>query len=174
MRVFLTRLYQAAGILSASLIAAICLLVSAQIILNGLGRLFPGTFPTTIPSYADFSGFMLAGSTFLAMAYTLRSGGHIRVNLIVQRLPASFMLAAEALSLTLALLFTGIALWFSAALVQESLHYGDVSTGIIPVPLWIPQTPMVVGLGLLLIALAHTLFDLVQTRSSVLTTADEV
>ncbi len=174
MRSVLTTLYQTAGVLSAVLIAAICLLISAQIVLNGLGRLMPGALPSTIPSYADFAGFMLAGSTFLAMAYTLRSGGHIRVNLMVQRLPARLALACEALSLILAIIFVGTALWFSTALVLESLHYGDVSNGIIPVSLWIPQSVMAFGIALLLIALLHTLTDLVLTRRSVLATPDEV
>jgi len=38
--------------------------------------------PSTIPSYSDFSGFMLAAATFLAMPYTFRSGGHIKVSLV--------------------------------------------------------------------------------------------
>ena len=174
MRRFLNATYKAAGMLSALLILAICLLISAQIVLNGMGRLMPGVLPSTIPSYADFAGFMLAGATFLAMAYTLRSGGHIRVNLVVQRLSPRVVLIAEFLALTVASVFVGYALYFSGALVLESLHYGDVSNGIIPVPLWLPQSAMTFGMGLLLIALLHTLVDLITTGTSVLNTPDEV
>jgi len=174
MRRFLNATYNAAGMLSAFLILAICLLISAQIVLNGMGRLMPGVLPSTIPSYADFAGFMLAGATFLAMAYTLRSGGHIRVNLVVQRLSPRVALVAEFLALTVASVFVGYALYFSGALVLESLHYGDVSNGIIPVPLWLPQSAMTFGLGLLLVALLHTLVDLITTGTSVLNTPDEV
>ena len=174
MRRFLNATYKAAGMLSALLILAICLLISAQIVLNGMGRLMPGVLPSTIPSYADFAGFMLAGATFLAMAYTLRSGGHIRVNLVVQRLSPRVVLMAEFLALTVASVFVGYALYFSGALVLESLHYGDVSNGIIPVPLWLPQSAMTFGMGLLLVALLHTLVDLIATGTSVLNTPDEV
>ncbi|MFT7494564.1 MAG: TRAP-type C4-dicarboxylate transport system permease small subunit, partial [Alteromonas macleodii] len=72
----LQRLYNFCGAIAGALIVCICLLISAQIILNGFGRLSPGTLPSTIPSYGDFSGYLLAGSTFLALAHTLRSGGH--------------------------------------------------------------------------------------------------
>ncbi|MFY0662889.1 MAG: TRAP transporter small permease [Shimia sp.] len=171
---FLNATYKAAGMFSAFLILAICLLISAQIVLNGVGRLMPGVLPSTIPSYADFAGFMLAGATFLAMAYTLRSGGHIRVNLVVQRLSPRVVLIAEFLALTVASVFVSYALYFSGALVLESLHYGDVSNGIIPVPLWLPQSAMTFGIGLLLVALLHTLGELVTTGSPVLNTPDEV
>lgn len=170
----LNKTYQIAGAISAGLIMAICLLVSAQVILNIIGRLSPGLLPSTIPSYADFAGFMLAASTFLAMSYTLRSGGHIRVNLIVQHLPRRANYLAEGVVLLLGLGFVGFATYYAGALVGESLHYGDVSNGIIAVPLWIPQSFMVAGLGLLTIALCHTLFDLIRTGRSVLSSPDEV
>lgn len=174
MRKILDTTYKAAGMVSAGLILAICLLISAQILLNGAGRLMPGVLPSTIPSYADFAGFMLAGSTFLAMAYTLRSGGHIRVTLVVQRLPNGLALLAEAAALAVAAGFAGYALYFCGALVQESLHYGDVSNGIIPVPLWIPQSLMTLGLALFFVALLHSLYDLIRTGGSVVATPDEV
>lgn len=174
MRKILDTTYKAAGMVSAGLILAICLLISAQILLNGAGRLMPGVLPSTIPSYADFAGFMLAGSTFLAMAYTLRSGGHIRVTLVVQRLPNGLALLAEAAALAVAAGFAGYAVYFCGALVMESLHYGDVSNGIIPVPLWIPQSVMTFGLALFFVALLHSLYDLIRTGGSVIATPDEV
>ncbi len=174
MRRILNTTYKGAGLISAVLILAICLLISAQIVLNGMGRLFPGTLPSTIPSYADFAGFMLAGATFLAMAYTLRSGGHIRVNLVLQRLSRRTVVVAEFLALAVASGFTAYAVYFCGALVLESLHYGDVSNGIIPVPLWIPQSTMTAGMALLFVALVHTLYDLISTGKPVLNTPDEV
>ncbi|MGR3464406.1 TRAP transporter small permease [Limimaricola sp.] len=170
----LDRIYKAAGLVSALLILAICLLVSLQIVLNAIGRLSPGLLPSTIPSYADFAGFMLASSTFLAMAYTLRSGGHVRVNLFVQRLPQGGTLLAEAAALVAGAAFVGLALWYTVALVLESFHYGDVSSGIVPVPLWVPQSVMAAGLALLLVAMLHTLADLARLRRPTLNSPDEV
>lgn len=171
---FLNRIYKVAGLTSAFLILAICVLVSAQIALNALGRAAPGLLPSTIPSYADFAGFMLAASTFLAMAYTLRSGGHIRVNLFVQRMPIGKALWAEGTALIVAAGFIGYALWYAVSLVLESAHFGDVSNGIVPIPLWVPQSVMTFGLGLLLIAILHSLTELIVTKQSVLASPDEV
>ncbi|GAA6208634.1 hypothetical protein NBRC116601_19270 [Cognatishimia sp. WU-CL00825] len=170
----LTKLYDVAGAIAGILILCICLLISAQIILNGVGRISPGLLPSTIPSYADFSGFMLAGATFLAMAHTLRAGGHIRVNLVTQRLPLALQTLLEGLTLTIAALLTAYATYYMGALVAESWHFGDVSNGIVPIALWIPQSVAFVGLALLTLSVLHTLVDLVQAGKPVLATPDEV
>lgn len=169
----LDRLYLAAGILAGGCIVAICLLISAQIALNGLGRAFPGTVPTTIPSYADFAGFLLAAATFLALAHTLRAGGHVRVTLVTGRLPRGWGVAADAVVLVLGLALAGTLTWFMGALTAESLHYGDMSVGIVPVPLALPQGVATAGLALLCVALAQTLVELAVRRSPILTAPGE-
>ncbi len=166
-RVF-QKIYDACGWVSGGLILCICLLISAQILLNGFGRISPGVLPSTISSYADFSGFMLAGATFLALAHTLRADGHIRVNLVTARLPIYAQAIMEGVVLLTASMLIGYATWFMGGLVLESLHYGDVSNGIVPVPLWIPQSVAAFGLGLLLVALLHTFADLIKARKPVL------
>ena len=88
MRRFLDNLYKWSGVLAATFIAAICVLVFAQVLLNLADRIAKMTTGSAIglaiPSYADFTGFFLAASSFLALAYTLREGGHIRVSLFIQ------------------------------------------------------------------------------------------
>jgi len=170
----LQKIYDLCGMIAGGLILCICLLISAQICLNAFGRFVPGVLPSTIPSYADFSGFMLAGATFLAMAHTLRAGGHIRVNLVVSRLPQTAQFIAEFFVLIAAVGLIGYATYFMGALVVESVHYGDVSNGIIPVPLWIPQSVAAFGIALLLVAVVHTFFELVAARAPVLSSPGEV
>lgn len=170
----LNRIYDLCGMIAGGLILCICLLISAQIFLNAFGRFAPGVLPSTIPSYADFSGFMLAGATFLAMAHTLRRGDHIRVNLIVCRLPQKVQFIAEVFVLVVATGLIGYGTYFMGALVAESLHYGDVSNGIVPVPLWLPQSVTAFGTGLLLVAVIHTLFELLAARQPVLSSRGEV
>jgi TRAP-type C4-dicarboxylate transport system permease small subunit len=170
----LQKLYDVCGAIAGALILCICLLISAQIGLNAFGRFAPGLLPSTIPSYADFSGFMLAGATFLALAHTLREGGHIRVNLVTSRLPVRLQVIAEAFTLLAAIVLIGYAAWFMGALVLESVHYGDVSTGIVPVALWIPQGIAAFGVTLLLVAIIHTFIDLLRTGTPVLSPPDEV
>ena len=165
----LDRLYDAAGWLAALAVLFICAIVSAQIGLNILARLGGPGMSFTIPSYADFAGYALAAASFLALAHTLRRGGHIRVSLVTDRLPAAARWGAELVTLALSTAMAGFASWYMVALVAESIHYGDMSTGIVAIPIWIPQVPVAAGLILLTTALAQTLAESLRARAPVLT-----
>ena len=168
MRRALDTLYHGAGWLAALSILAIGAVVTAQVGLNVLSRFGGAGTNFTIPSYADFAGFGLAAATFLAAASTLRHGVHVRVNLLVQRFPPRVTWAFEVLALIIGTAMVGIATFWTAMLVGESWHYGDQSTGIISIPLWIPQIPMVAGLAILCVALIDTLVEAVRTGRPVL------
>lgn len=174
MRLLLDRIYLAAGWVSAFTILAIAILISAQIFLNFATRVFGLPLPSTIPSYADFSGYMLAGATFLAMPYTFRTGGHIKVSLVSARLPATAQLVAEVIALLAAAALTLFAVYYIWALVAESIHYGDVSNGTIAIPLWIPQSVMALGMSLLALAVIDSLVQTIQRRAPVIAASEEV
>ncbi|MEA3545005.1 MAG: TRAP transporter small permease [Thermodesulfobacteriota bacterium] len=157
----LDKLYLTSGWLAAASIAAICLLVLCQVCLNAIDRLSGvltgSAIGLTIPSYADFTGFFLAAASFLAMAYTLRTGGHIRVTLILARLNKKLRHILEIWCLlscsAIAVYFT----WYTFLLIRESYVYNDLSSGMIAVPIWIPQSTMLIGLMVLSIALIDEL-----------------
>jgi TRAP-type C4-dicarboxylate transport system permease small subunit len=160
-RRILDRLYLWSGWLAASFLAAICLLVVCQVGLNLLDRisglLTGAAIGLTIPSYADFTGFFLAAASFLALAHTLRQGGHIRVSLIISHLSKKirhiFEIWCLLLTSSVSIYFT----WYTFSLTRESYIYHDLSPGMIAVPLWIPQSAMLLGLAILSIALVDEL-----------------
>ncbi|HED14266.1 MAG TPA: TRAP transporter small permease subunit [Gammaproteobacteria bacterium] len=145
MRILLDRLYQIAGLLAGFCIVAMAVLILGQIV----GR----WFGIIVPSTEDFSGYLLAAASFLALPFTLRSGGHIRVNLLISQLHGVKRKVTETLVLLLSLLFSGFAASSAIQLVVESWRFGDISQGYVSVPLWIPQVPMALGLVILTIAL---------------------
>jgi len=152
MRKFLDTLYNAAGYAAAGFIVLICLVVSAQVVLNLITKIFGAAYSMTIPSYADFAGFSLAAASFLALAYTLNAGGHIRVTLLLQTFGRIPRLGAELFSLALGAGLSGFATFYMIRLNYESYDYGDLSTGIVAIPLWFPQLATSAGLALLTIA----------------------
>ena len=168
MRKFLDNLYLSSGWLAAFFLAAIALLVVVQVFLNLIDRvstLITGTaIGLTIPSYADFTGFFLAATSFLALAYTFRRGGHIRVTLLIGHFPARLARAVEFWCLGSAAAITSYFTWYTGELLWESLTFHDLSPGMIAVPLWIPQAGMLIGLGILAIALFDDLVSLVMGR----------
>ncbi len=168
-RKWLNKVYSASGWLAAIFIALICFLVVAQVMLNLVDRLstvLTGTaIGLTIPSYADFTGFFLAAASFLALAHTFREGGHIRVTLLIGNFSRSVRRILEFWCVAIAFCITAYFSWYTAGLVWESYSYHDLSTGMVAVPIWIPQCGMLLGLLVLVVALTDDLVGIVRGRT---------
>ncbi len=149
MRVLLDQLYLGSGLLAAFFLFMIGLLVIAQI----FGRLFD----FLIPSADDFARLCLAASSFLALAYTLRQGAHIRVSLLLERLPPAGARVLELLCLAFGTALMGYFSYYCFDMVRDGILYPDYTIGLIPIPKWIPQIGMTVGVVLLFIALLDDL-----------------
>lgn len=149
LRGFLDKIYFGSGVLAALFLVAIALLILAQIVGRWVGII--------VPSTEDFSGYFLAAASFLALAHTLRAGGHIRVSLLLDRWPPATRRAVELATLLFALALTLYAAWSCILLVIESYEFGEVSSGYVPVPIWIPQTPMALGMAIFAVALLDEL-----------------
>lgn len=150
------KLYQCSGLLSGLCIVIITLLLLAQII----GRFFG----FIVPSAEDFAGYALAASTFLGLAYTFREGGHIRVTLLIQRFSPVPRKIQEG---TILILSFGLLCFLSYActfMVYESYIYDEVSYGYIPVPLWIPQVPVALGVIALNLAVLDALLTALRGK----------
>jgi len=104
-----------------------------------------------------YAGYCLAAGSFLAMAYALRRGDHIRVTLILSRLKGRTRYWMEVLCLVVATLLSAYFAWFAAKLVWGSYVYHDVSQNVDATPLWIPQLSMAAGTLILLVALLDEL-----------------
>jgi TRAP-type mannitol/chloroaromatic compound transport system permease small subunit len=154
MRKFLDRIYQLSGFLAALSILAICSIICLQVVFNLITRLRIFEANLTIPSYADFAGYLLAAASFLALPYALMRGGHIRVTLFLGVIGERMRFLADLLSLSLCLMVSAGATWYMASLNYDSYRFGDKSPGIIAIPIWIVQLPLTIGLALLSVAFA--------------------
>lgn len=168
MRRFLDTLYRLGGYISALqlfiIMVMVVLQVSGRILDKALLTLGMKSLGLQVPGLAELAGFLLLGATFTGLAYTLTVGGHIRVDLLHRVLPEKVQRALDILVTVIASAITGYGIWFSVLLAYDSYDFGDLSIGMVPVPLWIPQTVMVVGLVWLLIALIDALVGLITGR----------
>jgi TRAP-type C4-dicarboxylate transport system permease small subunit len=161
MRALLDRFYSATLYLAAACLLLIALLVGAQV----LGRIYDGLlkffgFPVygfLVLSLAEIAGYLLAGATFLALAATLKRGAHIRVTAVLNVVPERAHRWLELWVLTVATISVAFACWSLLTFTLESWRFKEVSYGIIPMPLWIPQTVMTFGACALLVALLDEL-----------------
>lgn len=154
LRQFLDGLYLAAGWLAGLFLIAILALMMAL----SLGR--PLGF--NIPSGDDFASWCMAATAFLGLAYTFKSGDMIRVGLLIDRFSGRKRQAIEVLALSVALAFIGFFAWHACNFVYFSWLLNDRATGVVPVPLWIPQLGYAGGLVLLTIALADELINVLS------------
>ena len=157
MQKILDHLYELSLYTAATCLVLIATLVGAQVI----GRAYDvllilfGSRPYgfLVPSLAEFAGFLLGAASFLALAGTLKRGAHIRVTMLLGSVPESVRRWLELWALAAGAVFVAFVAWHIAALSLDSFRFDEVSYGIIPMPLWIPQAAMALGAIVLLSAL---------------------
>ena len=156
MRRFLNGLYRVSGWAAALFMVLIAVAALAQVvatIVDMLAELFTGTpIGIVIPSYAEFTGYFTAATTFLALAYTFRDGEHIRVELLLQRLTGKRRRRIELWCLFIGGFMSSFFAVYTVGMTLDSFVWGDKSTGLVPLPLWLPQLPMAFGLVVLSVA----------------------
>ena len=161
MRSILDRFYALTLWLAAACLIAIAGLVGAQVVgrvadlLLKLSGQPPYGF--MIASLAEMAGYLLAATSFLALAGTLKRGAHIRVTMLLGALSERVRFLLELWALAASSGFVLFATTSVARLAYDSIRFKEVSYGLIPIPLAIPQAAMAIGLLALLIALLDEL-----------------
>ena len=156
MRKAVDTFYRLCMVIAAVAMVSILVAVTAQIVGRLIGVL--------VPSAPEIAGFSMAASSFMALAYTLREGGHVRVSLLILNLSSRVQRIVEGAVLVFALCVTIFFTFYVIRLAVMSSIYGDVSAGVLPIPLWIPQGFVAFGLFALAVALADELFAVLRGR----------
>lgn len=99
-----------------------------------------------------YAGYAMAAASFFALAHTLKRGEHIRVTLIIQRLPMATRRVMEIICLGVAVLMSGFFAWYAWDMVYWSWEFESRSDAMDASPLWIPQLAMSIGVTVLWIA----------------------
>lgn len=146
---FLHRLYRLSGLLSATALVLICVLIIAQVVARNLG--------STVRDAEEFAAWAMAAAGFFGLPYALHCGAHIRVQVVMRFIPKSLHQPLEVLVSLIGLLLAVYLAWHCTAFVIESYRFNEVSQGLIAVPMWMPQLPMVIGTILLVLAFGERL-----------------
>lgn len=147
MRRLLGRVYLGAAALAAVFFVGIELLILYQ-----LG----GQFLPYIPRSADeFAGYCMAASAFLALAYTFNANEHIRVTLVVDRAGPRARRALDLTAVTVGAGLAGFVAWYFVKLAWQSWQLDERSSGLIALPMWLPQAAMALGAVAFFLAVAQ-------------------
>lgn len=146
MRKVIHRLYTLCGYAAAFFLAAIAGVTLLQIVARQLRVAIETT---------EIAGFCLAAATFLGLAYTFVNGGHVRISLVAQFLPQGSHRLIELWCCTVGILMTGWSAWQMTLFTIQTFQFGDLSPGMVAMPLWIPQAGISFGLIMLCVAVAE-------------------
>ncbi|MBC8023036.1 MAG: TRAP transporter small permease [Burkholderiales bacterium] len=154
MRRFLDGLYVGAGALAAVCLAAICVLMLAQVAGRELGMLVRGA--------DDITAWLCAAAAFLPLAHTFKSGELVRVGLLVEKVGERKRRVLEVFSLAAAAVVVGYMTWAVAGFVYESWKFKEVAQGLLPIPIWIPQLSFLAGVAVLFVAIVDELLAVLR------------
>jgi TRAP-type C4-dicarboxylate transport system permease small subunit len=136
---------QVCGVLSGLAIVAILIIVCIETVLR--------QFQSSLLVTDEVAGYLNAAAIFLGLAWTLREGGFIRVEILYDRATGALRQALRWLIVLTATAFTAVLLWVCARHVVYAYDRDTRAVSILDTPEWIPQTVMVVGLAVLLLQL---------------------
>ena len=143
------------GYLAAVFLAGIAVATLTQIIARQLGRPIEMT---------ELSGFFLAASSFLGLAYTFVNGGHVRIGLVSQFASDHWRQRIDIAVCLVAGFVVAFAAWHMTAFTYESYRFGDLSPGFLAAPLWIPQSAVSFGLTVMFLAIVEQTLQVITGR----------
>lgn len=97
----------------------------------------------------EYGAYMLVAITCMGLAYTWKEGSHVRVELLIKRLPPAARRWLRVITIFIAFLFTVFMVVASYQLVSFSFMFGTRSGSWIRTPIAWPQITIIVGSVLL-------------------------
>jgi TRAP-type C4-dicarboxylate transport system permease small subunit len=149
LRGFLDASYLAAGGLAALMVLAVAVLMIGQSVLR--------EFHVATGAVNDVVAWCCAAAAFLAMAHAFKHGDFVRVTLTMEHLAPAWQRRFELFALAIGTAATAYLAWWACRFTYESWEFNDLAQGLLPLPLWIPQSSFAVGSVLLFVAVLDEL-----------------
>jgi TRAP-type C4-dicarboxylate transport system permease small subunit len=131
-------------------LAALAILACLFIITYSVGMRYVFNAPQ---AWTDESvGYLLVASVMASIAYALRKGEHIAVDILTEKLPPAGRAATEIIGLIAVAIVASVLLFEAYETVAFSKMVGLRSNGSLAAELYLPQMMMPIGFGLLLLA----------------------
>ena len=155
---YLRNLYRLSGY-----IAAIFLILVATFILTGIASRIFGFY---IRGLAEYSGYCMAASSFLALAYTFGEKGHIRITLFLEKANKSIRRYLELWCLSISTFFSGFLSFYFLKMLMVSFNFQERSEGADEILIWIPQVPVALGSSIFFICVLHNFILLILKKNN--------
>ena len=100
----------------------------------------------------EITGYLMAVGMSWGLAGTLFERGHVRIDVLVQKMPLKLRVWLHLASLIALLVASGFFAWGAVSLAKDSFDFGASDISALHTPLVIPQGLWAAGLALLLLA----------------------
>lgn len=117
-------------------------------------------------SYDVISSYLMPGLFFLAVSHTLKSNGHVAVDIIHNYLGRRARYVLEAVATLLAIPAFGICAWMALGVTLKDFHTGATSSAGLAIPTWTVSLLLPLGFGLLALRLAANFVGYVLSLAS--------
>ena len=150
----LDRVYLGMGYLCGTMFLLLALFITYQVIARKYDIILA-------PGMDQMSSYTLAMATTWAFSYALRTGSHVRIDILLPFMSTRVRWWADQLALASILFFIGVTAWkMWEKQVIESYNIGAVTNAYPLVPLWIPQTFVAIGFSMLAFTALHMMIDM--------------
>jgi TRAP-type C4-dicarboxylate transport system permease small subunit len=116
-------------------------------------------FRTSTGSTTEITGYMLAFGLSWGLAHALTQRSHVRIDVLVNRLPQRFRVPLHLLSLAALGVLVGFVAKGALDLVEESLLFDATDISLLRIPLAIPQGLWAAGLLVFLVLILLMLLE---------------
>ena len=149
LRRFLDALYLGAGYVAACCVLLIMVLMIAQSILRELH--------VRTGAVNDIVSWLCAAAAFFAMAHAFKHGDFVRVTLVLEKVGPAVQRRLEIGALAIAAVAVGYLAWWANRFTWDSYVFDETAQGLLPMPMWIPQSTFAIGAILLFVAVVDEL-----------------
>ena len=152
LRRIVERLAAAMGMVAGWGFVLCALLITAEVLARSILRV--GT-----QSMTEISGYLLAFGISWGLAYTLSARSHVRIDMLVNRMPMRLRVWLHLFALTMLAVLMGFLARGAYDLVDESLLFGATDISLLRTPLAIPQGLWAAGLIVFLLLIMLMLLE---------------
>lgn len=107
----------------------------------------------------ETSTYLYMWTMLAAASYTLQEGKHVHVDLVIDRLPPRGRMVLEGATSVVGTVFCAIVSIQASQMIAATLRFAKVSATPLRVPLWIPQSALLMGFVLLTFQFAFLCVD---------------
>lgn len=97
----------------------------------------------------EVSIYLFMWTMLAASSYTLQTGKHVRVDLLIERMQIKTRKLFDGVTGVIGMIYCAIISVQAYQMLMVSIQYGKLSATPLRVPLWIPQSALLIGFVLL-------------------------